>query len=78
MEAAKGRRQDEYNRDVTQAWHIVRFYAEMRSQKRMPDLKKYLAGASSAPPLQSVGEQRATLAMLSAQYGYPVKWGKAQ
>jgi hypothetical protein len=73
VEVARSCREDQHDRDVRQAWHFARFYAEVRFKGRLPDLQQCLAGGTSNGG-QTIGQQKAVLAMLAAQTGYPVKW----
>lgn len=62
------------------AWHTVAFYTHVKAKGKLPDVKQFLSGGqpSESTEGQSLGQQRGVLAILSAQYGYPVKWGKAK
>lgn len=77
IEAARLRRQDEHNRDIVHAWHVVAIYASTRKHGRLPDVKRLLSQSKEqgGGSQQTVGQLRSALALLSAQYGPPVKWG---
>jgi hypothetical protein len=72
------RRNDEFDRDVVQAWRVVAIYAQSMKNGRLPDIRKFLSShtaGAQGEERQSVGQMRGALAILSAQYGIPVKWG---
>lgn len=69
------RRQDEHDRDVVLAWHAVAIYTDAMSHNRLSDVRKWLSRRDQVQG-QSVSQQRAMLSILSAQYGYPVRWGE--
>jgi hypothetical protein len=50
------------------AWHVE----AMRRQKKLPALRTLLLRARAATP-QTVGQMRAALSVLSAQYGIPMR-----
>jgi hypothetical protein len=64
--AAKQRREDQHDRDVTLAWRM----AALERQKTLPKLETLLSKRGSK---QTAAEQRGVLHVLSAQYGIPIR-----
>lgn len=71
------RRRDEHDRDVVQAWHAVAIYLKAMASGRLAGVKEWLAPRGVSSSQQTTGQMKSTLAILSAQYGYPVKWGES-
>jgi hypothetical protein len=61
---------------VMTAWHTVRIYWLSKAKKAMPSLESQLPTSGGPRPPQSVGQLRATLGILSEQYGIPVRKAK--
>jgi hypothetical protein len=64
--AARRRHGDESDRDMRLAWHVVM----LDRQRRVPDLARLM---TRRPRGQSLVQQQAALAELSAQYGRPIR-----
>lgn len=73
FKAAKLRATDRYNRDVQSAW-LGAALNRAPKNKKLPALKSLLAQATNKP--QSVDELRSALAVMSGQYGIPMKDGR--
>ena len=75
--AARERRYDEMDRDVTIAWHVNRIKFESQAKKRLPSLKSQLMPRTpgGASVRQTAGQLRTTLMMMSGQYGIPLRQG---
>lgn len=59
---------DDHDRAVALAWHI----AALERQEKLPDLKALLSRRQRSKP-QTLHQQRATLHVLSAQMGIPLR-----
>jgi len=70
--AARERRKDEMDRDITVAWHTVRIYFEAKSKKRLPSLTSQLT-RQTGDGKQSRGQLKSMLGVLSEQYGIPLR-----
>ena len=68
---------DEWDRDVTVAWHVNRIKFEAQAKKRLPSLKSQLMdrGAVSGNGRQTAGQLASTLVVLSGMYGIPLRRG---
>jgi hypothetical protein len=73
FEAARLQREDEHDRDVVLAYHIVHIYVKTQNDKRMPTLSTLLHGARRSSGRQSIAAQRSALQMLSQKYGIPLR-----
>lgn len=74
FKVAELRRQDEYNRDVTQAWNVFRIEAMSMHNKRMPELKTLLiAGELGRAKGQTRTEMAASLYYIAALNGLTVR-----
>jgi len=68
FEAAKLRRQDEFDRDMVQAWHVEMLHR----QKKVPPLESLLR-AKRAARAPTRDQQLAVMHILSAQMGIPLR-----
>lgn len=68
----KRQREEEWDRDVAQAWHTVRLWAITRPKGKLPSLKETLALRKPKKP-PTLTQQRAVLDILSAQMGIPLR-----
>lgn len=59
---------NEFNRDVSIAWHM----AALQRQKKLPALKTLLRQGERGEQ-QTASQHRAALAVLSEQYGLPLR-----
>lgn len=75
--AARLRRMDEMDRDVTVAWHVNRLKFEAQAKKRLPSLKSQLVdrGAVSNGGRQTASQIRSALVVMSGMYGIPLRKG---
>ncbi len=73
--AENARRRDQANRDARLAWLGVAIWARTQSKSRVPPLSDYLVAASTPTPSPAVkfSRLRASLEVLSAQYGIPLR-----
>lgn len=68
----KQRLEDEQDRDIAQAWHIVHLYVKTKNDKRLPALSSVLPQRQPPRP-QTVGEKKHVLRILSEQYGLKMR-----
>lgn len=75
FDAARRRAEDEYDRDVVQAWRAVQIFVRTQNDRRMPSLKSLLTahGRRPAARQQTLAQQRSVLHLLSAKYGIPLR-----
>lgn len=71
--AARERARDDYRRDVTLAWNIVRVYIKTKNDKRMPSVQQLLGSEGRTKDRQNVAQLKSALTILSGQYGIPLR-----
>lgn len=76
FEAAAERSRQEFERDTVQAFQTVKVWALTRAKKRMPKLESLLPKSRRSSVQQTTGQMKTALALLAAQYGFPLRSGK--
>ncbi len=72
FDAHRARQREAHDAAVQQAWMTAALVARSKTKKGIPPLASLLSKAPG-PRAQSMGEMKAQVLVLAAQYGYPVR-----
>lgn len=70
FEVGKERKRDEFERDTTLAWQVVRIYVQTMNKKRMPDLDTLMPRVKRSMSAPSLEQQRAQLEEIGRRYRF--------